>query len=138
MRIPNVGELMTASPRTIGENITISTAKTIMQRDRIRHLPVLKEGRLVGIVSDRDIKVAESFSGPGELTVGEVMTPDPYVISEEEPINSVLLTMAEKKYGCALVHHPRSEVVIGIFTDTDALYFCGNLFSEEMSRKQAA
>ena len=132
MRIPKIGELMTPSPRTIGEDIPVSTAKKYMHRDNIRHLPVLNAGRLVGIISDRDIKVAESFRGPGELHVNEVMTSDPYTVDETELLDSVLLTMAEKKYGCALVHRTGSEAVIGIFTDTDALRFAGNLL-----RKQA-
>src|SRR5262245_59177154 len=124
MKIPRIGELMTAPPRTIGDDIPITTAKALMRRDGFRHLPVLQAGRLVGIVSDRDIKVAESFTGKGVLTVGEVMTSDPYTVAEDEPADQVMSTMAEHKYGCALIHHPGSEVVIGIFTDTDALRYC--------------
>lgn len=137
MQIPTVGELMTSAPRTIGADIPISTAKQFMKRDNFRHLPVLQGGRLVGIVSDRDIKVAESFPGPGELTVGEVMTPDPYVVSEDEPLDRVLLTMADKKYGCALVHHKGSQVVIGIFTDTDAIRYCRTLLKETFTVQAA-
>ena len=137
MLIPNVGELMTHSPRTIGEDIPISRARDAMRRDNFRHLPVLSAGRLVGIVSDRDIRVAESFRGPGELTVGDVMTLDPYVISEDEPLDRVLLTMADKKYGCALVHQVGGTSIIGIFTDTDALRFCGNFFQKH-ARELAA
>lgn len=137
MSMPTVGELMTPAPKTIGADISISTAKDFMKRDGFRHLPVLQGGRLVGIVSDRDIKVAESFRGPGELTVEDVMTPDPYVVNEDEPLDQVLLTMADKKYGCTLIHHKSSQVVIGIFTDTDAIRYCGNLL-KEISAAQAA
>jgi acetoin utilization protein AcuB len=137
MQIPKVGELMTPSPRTIGEDIPVSTAKEYMRRENIRHLPVLKAGRLVGIISDRDIKVAESFRGPGELIVEEVMTFEPYAASEDEPLDQVLLTMADKKYGCALVHQAGSQVIIGIFTDTDALKLCGNLLQEQSQKRTA-
>jgi acetoin utilization protein AcuB len=137
MKIPKVGEVMSHPPRTIGEDIPISKAKAHMLKDRIRHLPVLSAGRLVGIISDRDIRVAESFQGPGELLVNEVMTPDPYVVSEDELLDQVLLTMADKKYGCALVHHPGSQVVIGIFTDTDALKYFGK-YLQQQSQQHAA
>lgn len=137
MRVPAVSELMTAAPKTIGADISISTAKELMRRDGFRHLPVLEGGRLVGLVSDRDIKVAESFRGPGELLVRDIMTEEPYVVSEDEPLDRVLLTMADRKYGCALVNHAGSENVVGIFTDTDAVRFCGNLL-QNLAREHAA
>ncbi len=96
-----------------------------MRRDNIRHLPVLEAGRLVGILSDRDVRSAESFRGPGELLVGEAMTPDPYVATEDTPLDEIVMTMAKHKYGCALIQDPDSKIVVGIFTDTDALYLLG-------------
>jgi acetoin utilization protein AcuB len=137
MQIPKTGELMTAAPKTIGEDMNIATAKQLMTHYNIRHLPVLQAGRLVGILSDRDIKVAESFRGPGELTVQEVMTPNPYIVDEDEPIDQVLMTMADRKLGSVLVCHARSNNVVGIFTDTDALRFCGQLLQRASSHRAA-
>jgi acetoin utilization protein AcuB len=137
VRIPRIKDVMTAPPRTVGVDIELSIAKKQMQTGGFRHLPVLSGGRLVGIVSDRDIKVAECFSGSGELTVGEIMTPDPYVVDESEPLDGVLMTMAANKYGCALVRHAISGNVVGIFTDTDALRFYGELL-RKLGQKQAA
>ncbi|MEO5971129.1 MAG: CBS domain-containing protein [Bdellovibrionia bacterium] len=137
MKIPKIGEVMSRPPRTIGEDIPVSKAKAHMQRDRIRHLPVLSAGRLVGIISDRDIRIAESFQGPGELLVKDIMTPEPYVVSEDEPLDEVLLTMADNKYGCALVQHPDSQVVIGIFTDTDALRSFGEYLQKQIQSRAA-
>jgi acetoin utilization protein AcuB len=131
MKIPRIGELMTPFPKTIGEDIPIATAKKYMSRDKIRHLPVLKAGNLVGIISDRDIKAIESFQNTDDLTVGEVMTHDPFIVGENEPLDQVLLTMAEKKYGSVLIHREGSKVIAGIFTDTDALRFCGQLLRNQ-------
>ena len=131
MKIPRMGELMTSFPRTIGEDIPIATAKEHMRQDNIRHLPVLSAGHLVGIISDRDIKAVETFQNANDLTVGEVMTQDPFIVGENEFLDQVLLTMAEKKYGSVLIHREGSEVVIGIFTDTDALRFCGQLLRDQ-------
>ncbi len=137
MSVPKVREKMTPAPRTIGVDLSISTAKELMRRDSIRHLPVLEAGRLVGILSDRDVRSADSFRGPGELLVGEAMTPDPYVITEDTPLDDVLFTMAKHKYGCALVQNPDSKIVVGIFTDTDALFMLAGLLRES-SLKVAA
>lgn len=128
---------MTNMPKTIGEDIPISIAKEVMKRGEFRHLPVLSAGRLVGVVSDRDISVAESFSGKGEITIGDIMTPDPYVASQDEPVDHVLLHMAEKRYGCALVRDAESEALIGIFTDTDALRFYADRLQQDAGKKAA-
>ena len=95
MKIPKIEEVMSRPPRTIGEDIPVSTARSEMRRDRIRHLPVLSAGRLVGIISDRDIRIAQSFQGPGELLVKNIMTPDPYVVSEDR---QMLLDLLENIY----------------------------------------
>src|SRR4029450_78049 len=51
-----VGDIMSVSPVTITPSISVHAAQALMQQRKIRHLPVLKEGRLVGIISDRDIR----------------------------------------------------------------------------------
>src|SRR5262249_39099561 len=71
--IPEICECMSIVPRTIGADIGVSKAAAVMREADIRHLPVLREGKLVGIVSERDIQVARAFPGPGELTVEDVM-----------------------------------------------------------------
>ena len=122
--MPKIQKVMTAMPHTIGADITLKKAMEMMREFRIRHLPVQKAGQLVGVISDRDIKLARSFQGPGELLVDDVMSPDPYVIAPEAQLDEVVLEMAEHKYGCAIVQQPNGKVV-GIFTDNDALRVLG-------------
>ncbi|MBI3556285.1 MAG: CBS domain-containing protein [Deltaproteobacteria bacterium] len=115
---------MTAMPHTIGSDIPIKKAMEMMREFRIRHLPVQRAGQLIGVLSDRDIKLARSFQGPGELTVDDVMTPDPYVVAPDASLDEVAFNMAEHKYGCAIVRQSNGKVV-GIFTDNDALRSLG-------------
>jgi acetoin utilization protein AcuB len=91
-----------------------------MREHRIRHLPVQDAGRLVGVLSDRDIKLAASFQGAEELKVEDVMSPEPYKVKPTALLNEVVLEMAEKKLGCAIIEEENHRVV-GIFTAVDGL-----------------
>lgn len=115
---------MTMMPHTIGDDIPIKKAMEIMREFRIRHLPVQKGGKLVGVITDRDIKLARSFQGQDELVVNDVMTPDPYTVHPDAELDEVVLNMAEHKYGCAVVQQSNGKVV-GILTDNDSLRILG-------------
>lgn len=119
-QMPKIERVMTPMPHTIGKTIPISKALDMMRIDRIRHLPVQDAGKLVGVLTDRDVKLASSFPGAGELTVEDAMTPDPYCVPPQAAVDHVADEMAEHKYGCAIVQQENGKVV-GIFTVTDAL-----------------
>ncbi len=118
----SIGSRMTASPITIPLDSDLGNAIALMEEHGIRHLPVLDEGRLVGIVSERDLSIIESLV-PDEwerIVVAEAMTPSPYAVAASTPISEVAKTMAERKYGCVVVTGPRGAL-LGLFTTTDAL-----------------
>ncbi|MEQ1875711.1 MAG: CBS domain-containing protein [Bdellovibrionia bacterium] len=119
--VPTVQKYMTFVPRTIGAEQTIATASEYMRKLHIRHLPVLKGGKLVGILTDRDINLVLGFKDVDAttLTVDEAITPEPYFTSPDAPLDQVAAMMAEKKYGCALVVD--NGKLVGIFTEVDAL-----------------
>lgn len=110
---------MTPSPQTVERDATVAEARALMRRFDIRHLPVLDAGSLVGIVSERDLSFAERFVDPRKVTVGEVMTPDPYVVVPYEPLEDVAGEMAKHKFGAAIVVDKGS--VVGVFTAIDGL-----------------
>jgi len=118
--IPQIQKFMTTQPHSIGYDISIKEAMNMMREHQIRHLPVENGGRLVGILTDRDIKLAASFKDAENLISEEIMTPEPYTVSPNTPIDEVAKRMAEHKYGCAIVQQENGKVV-GIFTITDAL-----------------
>ncbi len=118
--IPAVQKYMTFVPKSIGYDQTLSQANEFMKKLHIRHLPVLKGGEIVGILSDRDIKFISSFKDidPNKLTVEDAYTSNPYITRPDAPLNEVAAHMAEKKYGCALVVD--NGRLVGIFTEVDA------------------
>ena len=118
---PIVEHHMSVSPVVIGSDRTLSEAHRIMRERGIRHLPVVDAGRLVGLVSQRDLYLAETLRGvdPATDPVREAMSTDPYTVPPTAPLDEVAATMAERKLGSALVVDRGS--VIGLFTTVDAL-----------------
>lgn len=116
-----VRQFMTTHPHSIGVDQTLATAHEIMRKHDIRHLPVLSGGKIVGIVSLRDLHLIETLSdvNPAEVTVEEAMTPDPYTVPADKPLMELAREMAEHKYGAAVVVDRNK--IIGLFTTIDAL-----------------
>lgn len=118
--VPTVRKYMTPCPETIGRTQPMSVAHRLMRERHIRHLPVLDAGRIVGVVSDRDLRFIETLRDvdPEKVTVDEAMSPDPYVVGPDSALDSVVSTMAARKYGSAIVADDGQ--VVGIFTTVDA------------------
>jgi acetoin utilization protein AcuB len=112
---------MTRSVHTIGTQSPLSEAHRLMNEHAIRHLPVLEGGRLVGVVSMRDLHLVETLKDvdPREVTVEEAMSQDAYTVAPGTPLAEVARTMAQHKYGSAVI--VRDGHVEGIFTTVDAL-----------------
>lgn len=118
-KIPLMKEYMTFTPHTIGADIPVTKAQELMREYHIRHLPVLTRGKIVGVISDRNVKEALVSKGGEEFVVEDVMMPDPYSVSGEAPLDSVLSAMADEKYGCAIIED-KVKKAVGIFTTVDA------------------
>jgi acetoin utilization protein AcuB len=123
-QMPQIQKFMTTMPHTIGKDIPLDTALNMMREHRIRHLPVQEGGKLIGVLTDRDLKLATSFADAKGLKVEEVMTPDPFTAAPDAPLDQVVLEMAEHKYGCAIILQGNGKVV-GIFTAVDGLRVLG-------------
>jgi acetoin utilization protein AcuB len=119
-RIPPVSKYMSPSPHTIGVDQTMAQAHRVMRENRIRHLPVLQGGKLVGIVSAGDLHLIETLQDvdPDEVVVEDAMTANPHSVAPDAPLDDVVSVMAEHKYGCVVVME--RQHVVGIFTTVDA------------------
>lgn len=132
--IPRIDKYMTPNVQTIGDQQPMAMAHRMMREEGIRHLPVLHQGKLVGIVTDRDLHLVESLQDvdPEKVAVSEAMTPDPYVVPPETALDDVVATMAAKKYGSAVIAD-RGRVV-GIFTTVDACSAFAEVLTTRSSR----
>lgn len=116
-----VRQCMSPSPISIESSQPLVEAHRLMRQKRLRHLPVLSKGHLVGVVSAGDLYLLQTLDGvdPERVSVQEAMTAEPYHVPPDAPLDEVVDVMAGNKYGCALV--VESGTVIGIFTTVDAL-----------------
>jgi acetoin utilization protein AcuB len=118
----SVGAYMSRAPHTIGVEQSLGAARQLMSENRIRHLPVLHRGELVGMLSNREVASFEVLPGSSRLTVEEVMVPEVYVTVDDAPLAVVADEMARLYVGCAIVVAGDSSAkVLGVFTAVDAL-----------------
>lgn len=135
--IPTVREWMTKSPRTVDVDVTLNDAHAIMRDEGFRHLPVLEHGKLIGIVSQRDLHLVETLRDidPDAVTVREAMISHPYFVEPDAPLDAVVAEMAEHKFGAAVVMDEGK--VVGMFTTVDALRAFHELLEKMASAAEA-
>lgn len=102
------------------EDMTIEEMTTLMEDNRFRHLPVLKEEKPVGIISAREIKLLKNLDKHFDLRASDIMTEYPYCVPQKTSIEVVAYEMSNKKIGSALVVDDAGKVV-SIFTSIDGL-----------------
>jgi acetoin utilization protein AcuB len=132
--IPEIQKYMTPIPHTIGAEQSLATARDYMKKQDIRHLPVLSEGKLVGILTDRDVKMALGLNGvnPINTRVQDFALEDAYQVSPQAKLDEVAAELAERKIGSALViDHGH---LIGIFTTTDAMRALAELLRTRLQK----
>lgn len=132
--IPTISKYMTTLPHTIGADQPLAKADKMMADLRVRHLPVLDGGKLVGILSERDLRLVETFHDvdSSKVKVSEAYSPDPYIASPTSSLADVCAEMASHKYGCALVCD--NHRLVGIFTWVDALVAFNELLATRLKQ----
>lgn len=135
-----VREIMTADVTTLDHEAKLLDAALLMRSSGFRHLPVVKEGQLVGVISDRDVQRAspsmfskispEEYNQLFETTpITKVMARDPTSVSPDTTVQEVAQLMFEHKFGSVPVvdaeHH-----LVGIVTTTDLLRILNDLLRE--------
>lgn len=125
-----VHDIMTPEVTTLGRNDSLQLVKDIMTLGRVRHFPVIDDGKVVGVVSQRDLYKASlgSVMKYGEkaqrsflegIAVKEVMCEPVITIASHASVKEAARLMMEKKIGCLpVLEGPK---LVGIVTETDML-----------------
>lgn len=113
-------DVMSPAAVTCDGSDSLHDAQDLMARNGIRHLPVMQDSALLGVLSDRDVAVALSFKGnnPKNTIASDVCARDIYVTHPGSSLAEVAAEMAAHKYGSAVV--TEAGDVVGIITTTDA------------------
>jgi acetoin utilization protein AcuB len=140
MALPKlVRDIMTSNITTIEADAKLLDAVLLLRSSGFRHLPVTKDGRLVGLLSDRDVQRAapsmfgevtpEEYNRIFETTpVARVMVKEPQTATADMPISEAVGIMHQNKYG-ALPVVDASGQLAGIVTTTDLLALLNRVLS---------
>ena len=127
-----VREVMMASPVTLKPDDTLDLANDVISLGRIRHIPVVEEGALVGLLSERDLMGAAASRIFGlkqknksallkSVLIKDVMKKHLVTVKPQTPIKEAARLMAEKKVGCLPVLSDGN--LVGLVTTTDILRY---------------
>ncbi len=124
---------MTPSPFCIEATASLDEARELMRSQHIRHLPVIARGRLLGLVTDRDLALVLSLPrlDPADVDIADVMRTAYVTAAPDTPLADVAAEMADGKHDVALVVH-RGEVV-GIVTTVDVCRALAHILRTERS-----
>lgn len=137
-----VGVRMSQPVISIPPDMPIVDALNLMRREKIRRTPVIKDGKLIGIVSDKDLLNASPSPATSlsvwemnyllsKITVRDVMTKNVLTVQEDTPIEEAARIMADNKIGGLPV--VRGDRVVGMITETDLF----KIFLELMGAREA-
>lgn len=125
-----VGEVMSPNAETLSPESTLEEAILFERKHRVRHIPVVQAGRLVGVVTDRDIKQATPSIVSGidrenyevviqTTTLEQIMSRDPITARRDTTLAEAVDLFAQRRVGCLPV--VEGGVIVGIVTGTDLL-----------------
>jgi CBS domain-containing protein len=125
-----VKDLMMKNPATLDQNETLDLAEDVMHLGRIRHMPVIEDGQLVGIISQRDLFRSALITALGfgrktsrslikSIRIKEIMTRKVLTIAPDANVKDAARQMTEKQIGCLPV--VEDGRLVGIITESDIL-----------------
>jgi acetoin utilization protein AcuB len=125
-----VKQIMTQNPNTVTPQDSLRQAVVLMQRGNFRRLPVIEKHGLVGIITDRDIRLASNSPVIlrekwydeyllDNIQVGACMTPNPLTVTPDTRVKVAAKLMRDRKIGGLPV--TQDNILVGIITETDIL-----------------
>ena len=128
----NVRKIMMGSPVTLTPDDTLDLANNVISLGRIRHIPVVENGKLVGLLSERDLigAAANRIFGLNQKSksallktesVKSIMKKRLVTVTPDTPIKDAARLMADKKIGCVPVIS--AGALVGLVTTTNVLRY---------------
>jgi len=134
-----VHDVMEEKVVTISVGDRLSTVEDIMTLGGVRHMPVVRAGRLVGVVSERDLlRASLSSLDPRRqerrafleaIDISQVMSSPPVIVDSDAIVEEAARIMADNKIGCLPVL--RGEELVGMLTETDLLRYFADLVTRD-------
>jgi CBS domain-containing protein len=124
----SVSDFMTKDLVTVREADDLALAESLLRLGGIRHLPVVRERKLVGILTQRDVLRSGLAGKPParELPVSDVMTRDPTSVRPGLGLAQAARLMLERKIGCLPVCE-EDGTLVGIVTEADFVRFAADV-----------
>ncbi len=139
---PTIATVMTPFPQSVTPETTIADAQALMDENGFRHLPVVRDREVVGLLSSRDLDVARLLSAlerddeDGPALVRELCNRPVLVVDLHAPLAATMRAMAEKQFGSAVVQ--REGNLAGIITTVDICRAFAALLDPPTDDNQAA
>jgi acetoin utilization protein AcuB len=134
-KMPIIGAVMTSFPYFVEADDPVSKLEKLMDEHGIRHLPVQEKGKLVGIVSERDLHHLVNRRAAAELKLKflarDVMVADPYIAAFNTPLSEVVAQMARRHIGSVIVM--RRGKLAGILSTIDVCRIFAEYLEEQFA-----
>ena len=136
-KTPPVAALMQPFPYFAEPDTTVAQVLELMKSHHVRHLPIKQCDRVVGIISERDLRwmgnPSLALPASDEIPVRHVMTYNPYLVEIDTPLTTVISEMTERKIGAAIVIS--ADRLAGIVTVIDICRALGELLDTKFKYK---
>ncbi len=136
-----VGELMTRELVTLKETQNLAVADELLRLHRIRHLPVVREGKLVGLITHRDLLKAMALKCPDPaqqpLWAADIMNREVRTVRPDTSLREAVGVMLDNKFGCLPVVAEDGRLV-GLLTEADLVRYAQRLITDLDRLSEAA
>ena len=129
IRALTVGDFMTRELVTLAETDDLALAEQMLRLGGIRHLPVIRERKLVGILTHRDLLRSAATRPARSTLAGEVMTRDPVAVKPTTSLVHAARAMLHHKFGCLPVCDS-DGTLLGIVTESDFVRFAADMVQD--------
>lgn len=129
IRMITVGDFMTRDLVTVKEADDLALAESILRLGGIRHLPVVREGRLAGLLTQRDLLRSAAHRGPRTTHAADVMVREVVAVRPATSLVQAAKIMLANKFGCLPITEEDGRLV-GIITESDFVRFAADVVQD--------